>query len=144
MNRFSIVFLRTTGPSHMIQILVSLVPLTDTTEAQSRSGLECLHLRIDNRHNNCTYLITSTTLLVVSPCVVTQGHVHNLDLLKKELWNKNLAKKSTNTQKIELLQAPNERNNMVNGQEEVSMTTSKQFEQAYITLSMMTKIKLTN
>jgi hypothetical protein len=29
------------------------------------------------------------------------------DLLKKELWNKNLAKKSTNTQKIELRQAPN-------------------------------------
>ncbi len=37
----------------------------------------------------------------------------------------------------------NERNNNVNGQEEVSMTTSKQFEQAYITLSTMTKIKLT-
>jgi hypothetical protein len=28
-------------------------------------------------------------------------------LLKKELWNKNLAKKSINTQKIELWQAPN-------------------------------------
>ncbi len=73
MNRFSIVFLRTTGHSCMIQILVSLVPLTDTAEAQSRSGLEHLHLRINNRHNNFTYLITSTTLLVVSPRVVTQG-----------------------------------------------------------------------
>jgi hypothetical protein len=37
----------------------------------------------------------------------------------------------------------NERNNFVNGQEEVSMTTSKHFERAYITLSTMTKIKLT-
>jgi hypothetical protein len=37
----------------------------------------------------------------------------------------------------------NKRNNIVNGQEEVPMTTSKHFEHAYITLSMMTKIKLT-
>jgi hypothetical protein len=37
----------------------------------------------------------------------------------------------------------NERNNIVNAQEEVPMTTSKHFEHAYITLSMMTKIKLT-
>jgi hypothetical protein len=37
----------------------------------------------------------------------------------------------------------NKRYNIVNGQEEVSMTTSKQVEQAYIILSMMTKIKLT-
>ncbi len=37
----------------------------------------------------------------------------------------------------------NERNNFVNGQEEVPMTTSKHFERAYITLSTMTKIKLT-
>jgi hypothetical protein len=36
----------------------------------------------------------------------------------------------------------NKRNNIVNGQEEISTTTSKHFEQAYITLSMMTKIKL--
>ncbi len=35
------------------------------------------------------------------------------------------------------------RNNIVNGQEEVAMTTSNQFEQAYIILSTMTKIKLT-
>jgi hypothetical protein len=37
----------------------------------------------------------------------------------------------------------NKRNNIVNQQEEVAMATSTQFEQAYITLSMMTKIKLT-
>jgi hypothetical protein len=37
----------------------------------------------------------------------------------------------------------NERNNFVNGQEQVPMTTSKHFEQAYITLSTMTKIKPT-
>jgi hypothetical protein len=37
----------------------------------------------------------------------------------------------------------NERNNIVNGQEEVAMTISNQFKQAYIILSMMTKIKLT-
>jgi hypothetical protein len=37
----------------------------------------------------------------------------------------------------------NKRNNFVNGQEEVPMTTLKHFEQAYITLSTMTKIKLT-
>jgi hypothetical protein len=37
----------------------------------------------------------------------------------------------------------NDRNNFVNGQEEVPMTTSSYFEQAYITLSTMTKIKLT-
>jgi hypothetical protein len=36
-----------------------------------------------------------------------------------------------------------ERNNIVNGQEEVSMTRLKHFEHAYIILSMMTKIKLT-
>ncbi len=35
-----------------------------------------------------------------------RGRVHNLDLLKKELWNKNLAKKSTNTLWIDLQQAP--------------------------------------
>ncbi len=37
----------------------------------------------------------------------------------------------------------NKRNNFVKGQEEVPMTTSKHFEQAYITLSTMTNIKLT-
>jgi hypothetical protein len=37
----------------------------------------------------------------------------------------------------------NKRNNFGNGQEEVPMTTSENFEQAYITLSTMTKIKLT-
>jgi hypothetical protein len=37
----------------------------------------------------------------------------------------------------------NKRNNIVNGQEEIPMTTSKHFEHAYITLSTMTKIKLT-
>jgi hypothetical protein len=37
----------------------------------------------------------------------------------------------------------NKRNNIVNGQVEVLMTTSKHFEYAYITLSTMTKIKLT-
>ena len=37
----------------------------------------------------------------------------------------------------------NKRNNIVNGQEEVPMTSSKHIEHAYITLSMMTKIKLT-
>jgi hypothetical protein len=36
-----------------------------------------------------------------------------------------------------------ERNNIVNQQEEVPMTASKQFEHAYITLSMIKKIKLT-
>ncbi len=38
----------------------------------------------------------------------------------------------------------NEQNNFVKGQEEVPMITSKHFEQVYITLSMMTKIKLDN
>jgi hypothetical protein len=37
----------------------------------------------------------------------------------------------------------NERNNIVNGQEEVPMNRSKHFEHAYIILSTMTKIKLT-
>jgi hypothetical protein len=37
----------------------------------------------------------------------------------------------------------NKRYTFVNGQEEVPMTTLKHFEQAYITLSRMTKIKLT-
>ncbi len=36
----------------------------------------------------------------------------------------------------------NKRNNIVNGQEEVSMTRSTHFEHAYIILSTMTKIKL--
>jgi hypothetical protein len=34
----------------------------------------------------------------------------------------------------------NERNNIVNQQDEVSMTTSKQFEQAYIIFSMTKKL----
>ena len=58
-------------------MLVSLVPLTDTPEAQSRSGLEHLHLRKHRRHNKLiiyTYLITLTiTLAIVSPRVVTQA-----------------------------------------------------------------------
>jgi hypothetical protein len=37
----------------------------------------------------------------------------------------------------------NRRNNTINRQEEVAMTTSNQFEQAYIVLLKMTKIKLT-
>jgi hypothetical protein len=37
----------------------------------------------------------------------------------------------------------NKRNNILNGQEDVPMTTSNHFENAYITLSKMTKIKLT-
>ena len=37
----------------------------------------------------------------------------------------------------------NERNNIVNGQEEVPMTRSKHFEHAYIILSTVTKIKQT-
>jgi hypothetical protein len=37
-----------------------------------------------------------------------------------------------------------EKNNIVNQQEEFPMTTSKQFEQAYITLSTMTKIIFDN
>ncbi len=37
----------------------------------------------------------------------------------------------------------NKRNYIVNGQEEVALTTSTQFEHANITLSTMTKIKLT-
>jgi hypothetical protein len=37
----------------------------------------------------------------------------------------------------------NERNKIVNQKEEIPMTTSKQFEQAYIIFSMMTIIKLT-
>jgi hypothetical protein len=34
------------------------------------------------------------------------GHVHDLDLLKKELSNKNSAKKSPNTQEIEFCKHP--------------------------------------
>ena len=37
----------------------------------------------------------------------------------------------------------NKRNNIVNGQEEVPMTTATHFEHAYIILSTMIKIKLT-
>ncbi len=37
----------------------------------------------------------------------------------------------------------NERNNIVNGHEEIPMTRSKHFEHAHIILSTMTKIKLT-
>jgi hypothetical protein len=37
----------------------------------------------------------------------------------------------------------NERNNIVNGQDEVPMTTSKHSDHAYIILSTMMKIKLT-
>jgi hypothetical protein len=60
----------------MMQMLVSLVPLTDTPEAQPRSGSEHLHLW---KHHHkvlikiSTYLITSPiTLAIASPRVVTQ------------------------------------------------------------------------
>ena len=57
-------------------MLVSLVPLTDTPEAQSRSGSGHLHRR-KHRINMIliisTYLITSTiTLAIASPRVVTK------------------------------------------------------------------------
>jgi hypothetical protein len=42
--------------------------------------------------------------------------------------------------KRKILKIFNERNNIVNGQEEVATTTSTQLEHAYITLSTMTKI----
>jgi hypothetical protein len=45
MNRFNIVFLRTTGHSCRKRMLVSFSPNTDASEAQSRSGLERLHLK---------------------------------------------------------------------------------------------------
>jgi hypothetical protein len=74
-------------------MLVSLVPLTDTPEAQSRSGSERLHLR-KHCHNIIiiisTYLITSTiTLAIASPRVVYQmsrqpviANLQNICILK--------------------------------------------------------------
>jgi hypothetical protein len=59
-------------------------------------------------------MLHNSFLLVNLSCNVDKGNggslvvaVHNLDLLKKELSNKNSAKKFINTQKIEFWQAPN-------------------------------------
>jgi hypothetical protein len=82
--------------------------------------------------NNQSYTIHSGT---TRPCRFSLGNIPTMSNITDSIgegWDERKI-----TQKF------NKRNNIVNGQEEVPMTTSKHFEHAYITLSMMTKIKLT-
>jgi hypothetical protein len=76
--------------------------------------------------NNQSYTMCSG---ITQPRQFSLGNIPTMSLVKAGMKEK--------------LQFFNERNNIINGQEEVTMTTSKHFEQAYITLSTMRKIKLT-
>ncbi len=82
--------------------------------------------------NNQSYTIHSG---ITQPGQFSLGNIPTMSCITDKIgegWDKGkIAKKI------------NERNNIVNGQEEVPMTRSKNFEHAYIILSMMTRIKLT-
>jgi hypothetical protein len=82
--------------------------------------------------NNQSYTIRSG---ITQPCQFSLGNIGTMSGITDsigESWDDRKI-----TKKI------NRRNKIVNGQEKVPMTTSKHFEQAYIILSTMTKIKLT-
>ncbi len=82
--------------------------------------------------NNQSYTIRSG---ITQPCQFSLGNILIMSGIADSIgegWNE---------RKIMIFF--NERNNIVNGQEEVPVITSKHFEHAYITLSTMTKIKLT-
>ncbi len=82
--------------------------------------------------NNQRYTIRSG---ITQPCQFSLGNIRTMRVLLIALV------KAWMTQKISIFF--NERNNTVNGQEEVPMTTSTHFEHAFIILSTITKIKLT-
>ena len=82
--------------------------------------------------NNQSYTIHSG---ITQPCQFTLGNIPTMSCITDNVgegWDDGKIAKYFN-----------ERNNIVNGQEEVPMTRSKHFEHAYIILSTMTKIKLT-
>jgi hypothetical protein len=82
--------------------------------------------------NNQSYTIQSE---ITRPCQFSLGNIHTMSSITDSIgegWDGRLITKFFN-----------ERNNIVNGQEEDPMTRSKHFEHAYILLSTMTKIKLT-
>jgi hypothetical protein len=82
--------------------------------------------------NSQSYTIHSG---ITQPCQLSLGNIPTLSSITDSVgegWDE---------RKISIFFK--EKNNIVNRHKEVSMTTSKQFEQAYITLSMMTKTKLT-
>jgi hypothetical protein len=82
--------------------------------------------------NNQSYTICSGT---TQPRRFSLGNIQTMSSITDSIgegWDDRKVTKKTN-----------ERNNIVNGQEEVPMITSKHFEHAYIILSSMTKIKLT-
>jgi hypothetical protein len=97
-----------------------LMKLSNNTNSDSRLSYETVM-------NNQRYTIRSG---ITRPCQFSLGNIPTMSV--GESWDERKISKFFN-----------KRNNIVNQQEEVLMTTSKQFEQAYITLSMMTKIKLT-
>ncbi len=81
--------------------------------------------------NNQSYTIRSGT---TRPCQFLLGNIQKMSGITDSVgegWDDRKITKFFN-----------EINNIVNGQEEVPMTTSKHFEHAYIILSTMTKIKL--
>ncbi len=82
--------------------------------------------------NNQSYAICSG---ITRPCQFSLGNIPTMSGITDSVGKGWEERKST--------KFFNKRNNFVNGQEEVPMTTSKHFEQAYITLSMMSKIELT-
>jgi hypothetical protein len=72
---------------------------------------------------------------ITQPCQISLGNIPTMSSITDSVgegWDERMISKFFN-----------ERNNIVSQQEEVAMTTSTQFEQAYITLSTMSKIKLT-
>ncbi len=82
--------------------------------------------------NNQSYIIHSG---ITQPCQFSLGNIPTISGITDSVgegWDDRKIAKFFN-----------ERNNIVNGQEEVPMTRSKHFEHAYIILSMMTKIKST-
>jgi hypothetical protein len=81
--------------------------------------------------NNQSYTIHSG---ITQPCQFSLGNIPTMSCITDSIgegWDERKITKIFNI-----------RNNIVNGQEEVPMTTSKHFEHAYIILSTMTKIKL--
>ncbi len=81
--------------------------------------------------NNQSYTIC---LGITQPCQFSLGNIPTMSGITDSLgegWDDR-----------KIAKVFNERNNIVNGQEEVPMTRSKHFEHAYIILSMMRNIKL--
>ncbi len=99
-----------------------LMKLSNNTHSDSGLSYETVM-------NNQSYTIHSG---ITQPCQFSLGNIPTMSGITDSIgegWDERT-----------ILKFFNRRNNIVNEQEEVPMTTSKQFEHAYITLSTMTKI----